>query len=142
MPCSKYNENDTECIYNCSNSLIILNKSIIIVHVSTKQNQGAKNIHYIQKYWLLNVETQSCSTLKGFTRCYMAHTTATATQENQGEPILFTNESTLHALHIGPTAFRLIRRTKQRLQSVFLKDTSVMAGDSNTHSADQKRCFY
>ena len=38
---------------------------------------------------------------------------------------------------MGPTALRPIRRTKQWL-SVLLKDTSVTAGDSNTHSADQK----
>ena len=38
---------------------------------------------------------------------------------------------------MGPTALRPIRRTKQWL-SVLLKDTSVTAGDSNPHSADQK----
>ena len=38
---------------------------------------------------------------------------------------------------MGPTALRPIRRAKQWL-SVLLKDTSVMAGDSNPHSADQK----
>ena len=38
---------------------------------------------------------------------------------------------------MGPTALRPIRRTKQWL-GVLLKDTSVTAGESNPHSADQK----
>ena len=58
-----------------------------------------------------------------------------------GEPLLFSKSAlgsfTCVTQHMGPTALRPIRRMKQWL-SVLLKDTSVMAGNLNQHSADQK----
>ena len=60
---------------------------------------------------------------------------------HRGEPLLFSKSAlgyfTSVTQHMGPTVLRPIRRTKHWL-SVLLNDTSITAGDSNPHSADQK----
>ena len=124
-----------------NNKIIIILKSYI-AHVSTEQGtQGAEHIYKLSErkvIAVMNSETQ-CSTLLWFTRCYGAY--SSHSQEHRGEPLLFSKcalgSFTCITQHMGPTALHPIRRTKQWL-SVLLKETSVTAGDSNPHSADQK----
>ena len=75
-----------------------------------------------------------------FTRCYGAY--SSHSQELRGEPLLFLITAlgyfTIVTEHMGSTALRPIRRTKQRL-SVLLKDTSVTAGESTRISCNG--CF-
>ena len=72
----------------------------------------------------MNSETQLFSTYKGLQGAQRIQ------QEHHGEPLLFSISAlgsfTYVTLHMGPTALRSIRRTKQWLR-VLLKDTSVTA---------------
>ena len=89
----------------------------------------------------MNSETQLCSTLKWYMRCYGAYSSHVQPGTPGPTPSLFDKctgfFTWVNTQNMGPKALRPIQRTKQWL-NILLKDTCVMAWDSNPHSADQK----